>query len=82
VGRPQALGLAAAAPHPNAALLFADFVLSPEGQQLFNSMGRFPASSKVKSPLVTFPYVMLDPVALVDEDEKWLRYWNDLVSAK
>ena len=82
VGRPQALGLAAAAPHPNAALLFADFVLSPEGQQLFNSMGRFPASAKVKSPLVTFPYVMLDPVTLVDEDEKWLKHWNDLVSAK
>jgi iron(III) transport system substrate-binding protein len=81
VGRPQALGLAAAAPHPNAALLFADFVLSPEGQQLFNSMGRFPSSAKVKSPLVTFPYVMLDPVALVDEDEKWLKYWNELVSA-
>ena len=82
VGRPQALGLAAAAPHPNAALLFADFVLSPEGQQLFNSMGRFPASAKVKSPLVTFPYVMLDPVALVDEDEKWLKYWNELVSGR
>jgi iron(III) transport system substrate-binding protein len=82
IGRPQALGLAAAAPHPNAALLFADFVLSPEGQQLFNSMGRFPASAKVKSALVTFPYLMLDPVALVDEDEKWLRYWNELVSAK
>jgi len=82
IGRPQALGLAAAAPHPNAALLFADFVLSPEGQQLFNSMGRFPASSKVKSALMTFPYVMLDPVVLIDEDEKWLRYWNELVSAK
>jgi len=82
IGRPQALGLAASAPHPNAALLFADFVLSPEGQQLFNSMGRFPASSRVKSPLITFPYLMLDPVALVDEDEKWLKYWNELVSAK
>ncbi|HTQ76225.1 MAG TPA: extracellular solute-binding protein [Burkholderiales bacterium] len=82
IGRPQALGLAAAAPHPNAALLFADFVLSPEGQELFNSMGRFPVSAKVKSPLVTFPYVMLDPVSLVDEDEKWLKHWNDLVSVK
>ncbi len=82
IGRPQALGLAAAAPHPNAALLFADFVLSPEGQRLFNSMGRFPASSGVKSALMTFPYVMLDPVALIDEDEKWLKYWNELVSAK
>jgi iron(III) transport system substrate-binding protein len=82
IGRPQALGLAAAAPHPHAALLFADFVLSPEGQRLFDSMGRFPASGKVKSKLVTFPYLMLDPVALIDEDEKWLKYWNELVSAK
>lgn len=82
IGRPQALGLAASAPHPNAALLFADFVLSPEGQQLFNSMGRFPASDKVKSALVSFPYLMLDPVVLVDEDAKWLGYWNELVSAK
>jgi len=80
IGRPQALGLAAAAPHPNAALLFADFVLSPEGQQLFNSMGRFPASVKVRSELVTFPYLMLDPVELIDEDEKWLKYWNELVA--
>ena len=80
IGRPQALGLAAWAPHPNAALLFADFVLSPEGQQLFNSMGRFPASAKVKSKLVSFPYLMLDPVALIDEDEKWLKYWNELVA--
>jgi len=82
IGRPQALGLAAAAPHPNAALLFADFLLSPEGQQLFNSMGRFPASRKVKSDLIAFPYLMLDPVTLIDEDEKWLKYWNELVSAK
>ncbi len=82
IGRPQALGLAASAPHPHAALLFADFVLSPEGQRLFDSMGRFPASAKVKSALVTFPYLMLDPVALVDEDEKWLKHWNELVSAK
>ncbi len=82
IGRPQALGLSAFAPHPNAALLFADFVLSPEGQRLFDSMGRFPASEKVRSKLVTFPYLMLDPVALIDEDEKWLKYWNELVSAK
>jgi iron(III) transport system substrate-binding protein len=79
IGRPQAIGLAASAPHPNAALLFADFVLSPEGQRLFNSMGRFPASDKVKSALETFPYVMLDPVALIEEEDKWLKLWNELV---
>src|SRR2546427_3990640 len=82
IGRPQALGLAANAPHPNAALLFADFLLSPEGQQLFSSMGRFPSSRKGKSNLITFPYMMLDPKVLIDEDEKWLKFWNELVAAK
>src|SRR5436309_6053098 len=82
IGRPQAIGLAANAPHPNAALLFADFVLSPEGQQLFNSMGRFPSSRKVASDRVTFPYMVLDPKVLIDEDEKWLKLWNELVTVK
>jgi iron(III) transport system substrate-binding protein len=82
IGRPQAIGVAASAPHPNAALLFADFVLSPEGQQLFNSMGRFPSSQKVKSNIGGFPYLMLDPITLIDEDEKWLKFWNELVKPK
>ena len=82
IGRPQALGLAASAPHPNAALLFADFVLSPEGQELFNSMGRFPSSTKVRSRLVDFPFLMLDPVAMVDESAKWQKLWNEMLMAK
>ncbi len=82
VGRPQALGLAANAPHPHAALLFADFVLSPEGQELFNAMDRFPSSRKVRSNLVDFPYVMLDPVEMVDQAEKWQKLWSELVTAQ
>src|SRR5258705_389940 len=82
IGRPQAIGLAANAPHPNPALPFADFVLSPEGQRLFDSMGRFPSSRKVKSDLIAVRYLMLDAIALIDEDEKWLRLWNELVTVK
>ncbi|HEY6241800.1 MAG TPA: extracellular solute-binding protein [Burkholderiales bacterium] len=82
IGRPQAIGLAASAPHPNAALLFCDFVLSPEGQELFDTMGRFPANRKVKSRLENFAYVMLDPVVLVDEDEKWLKLWDRLTASR
>src|SRR2546428_11164967 len=76
IGRPQAIGLAANAPHPNAALLFADFVLSPVGQQLFYSMGRDPSSRKAESVRVAFPYLMLDPIALIDEDEERLKLWD------
>jgi iron(III) transport system substrate-binding protein len=78
VARPQAIAVAKNAPHPHAALLFADFVLSPEGQELFLSMGRVPASLKVKSPLNNFRYTMVDPITVLDEAEKWEKIWNEL----
>jgi len=78
VARPQAIAVFAEAPHPHAALLFADFVLSPEGQQLFLSMGRVPASIKVKSPLNDFKYTLVDPITVLDESDKWEKIWNDL----
>jgi iron(III) transport system substrate-binding protein len=78
VARPQAIGVAKNAPHPNAALLFADFVLSPEGQELLLSMGRVPTSLKVKSHLNNFKYALIDPVTVLDESEKWEKIWNDL----
>jgi iron(III) transport system substrate-binding protein len=78
VARPQGIGVAKNAPHPNAALLFADYVLSPDGQRLLESLGRVPASARVKSELNNFPFVMIDPVTVLDEKEKWDTVWNDL----
>ena len=78
VARPQGIGVARNAPHPNAALLFADYVLSPEGQKLFESMGRVPASTKVKSAFNNFPFTVIDPVTVIDESAKWDKVWNDL----
>src|SRR4051812_49086240 len=54
VARPQGLGLALNAPHPHGALLFADFVLSQEGQELIKARGQIPSSRKVKSDLQDF----------------------------
>jgi len=82
IGRPQGVGVAEKAPHPDAALLFVDFVLSPEGQRLLDSMGRPPSSTKVKSSLGDFPTVMLDPADIVDESAKWQKLWNDALLPK
>jgi iron(III) transport system substrate-binding protein len=76
--RPQGIGVARNAPHPHAALLFADFVLSPEGQRLFESMGRAPASTKVKSALNDFPFTLIEPATVLDEAPKWEKLWNEL----
>jgi iron(III) transport system substrate-binding protein len=74
---PFAIGLAKHAPHPHAALLFADFVLSPEGQEVLDSLGRLPASSKVKNR-VKFQYTTLDVGAALSESEKRQKIWDAL----
>jgi iron(III) transport system substrate-binding protein len=82
VGRPQGVGVMKKAPHPHAALLFADFVLSPEGQAMFAAMGRAPVSPKAGSKLSNFPYSMVDPASVLDEGPKWEALWNKLFLQK
>jgi iron(III) transport system substrate-binding protein len=77
-GRPNAIGVARNAPHPHAGLLFADFLLSPEGQELIKKRNRVPASRAVKTKLNDFPYEMIDPVITLDEDAKWEKIWSEL----
>jgi iron(III) transport system substrate-binding protein len=80
--RPQGIGIARNAPHPHAALLFADLVLSPEGQKLFESMGRVPASTRVKSRLNDFLFTPIEPATVLEEAQKWEKLWNGLFLTK
>ena len=77
-GRPNAISVTKNAPHPHAALLFADFMLSREGQELLKQHNRVPSSNAVDSPLNKFPYQMIDPVIVIDESAKWEKLWADL----
>lgn len=70
IGRPSGIGLAKNAPHPHAALLFTDFLLSREGQQLIKERNRVPSSTAVGSTLNQFEYQMMDASIMVDESEK------------
>ena len=80
--RPQGIGIARNAPHPNAAVLFADYVLSPEGQRLFESLGRVPASTRVRSDLNNFPFTLIEPATVLDEAVKWEKLWDELFLRK
>ena len=80
VGRPQGVGVAKNAPHPHAALLFADFILSPEGQKLLADMGRVPSSRTQKTLLDHHRHVMIDPVKWLDEAPRWEKIWTELFS--
>ena len=63
---------------PHAALLFVDFMLSPEGQELIKKANRVPASTAVDSNLNKFPYQMIDPAMVLDESQKWEKIWSEL----
>jgi iron(III) transport system substrate-binding protein len=79
IARPQGISIARSAPRPAAALLFVDFVLSPEGgQRLYEEMGRPPVNRKVKSELSNFEHIFLDVVTVVDEADKWDKLWSEL----
>ena len=82
IARPQGIGLTREAPHPNAALLFADFMLSPQAQQMLAAMGRGPVSRAVKSETSGMNVVMSDPAVTLDENDKWQGLWEKLFLAK
>jgi len=77
-GRPNAIGVVPRGPHPHAALLFTDFMLSPAGQQLLKERNRVPASTAVDTQLNKFPFEMIDPVITLDEADKWEKLWSEL----
>ena len=82
VARAQGIAIARNAPHPQAASAFVDFVLSPEGQELLNSMGRVPVSTKVRTHMNQFDYTLVDSATVLDEQDKWLKEWDRLFVQK
>jgi iron(III) transport system substrate-binding protein len=82
IARPQGIGVARHAPHPHAALLFADFMLSRETQEMLAAMGRAPVNRQVKSDTAAMSYVMSDPAVILDENDKWQQLWDKLFLAK
>lgn len=77
-GQPSSVAVTRRAPHPHAALLFADFILSKEGQNIIKERKRVPSSRAVNSPLNRFDYGLVDPVIVLDEWEQWEKRWSEL----
>jgi iron(III) transport system substrate-binding protein len=77
-GRPNAVAVTKNAQRPHAAMLFVDFMLSPEGQELLKKRNRVPASTAVETNLNKFPFHMIDPVIVLDEQAKWEKIWSEL----
>ena len=75
-GQGSAVGVAKFAPHPHAALLFAEFLLSREGQEVYKSLNRVPTNKLVDSPLNKFKYEIISPTLALDEGSKWDKHFS------
>jgi iron(III) transport system substrate-binding protein len=79
IGRANGIGIVARPPHPHAAALFADFLLSPEGQAILQKGGNVPANLRVADPAQKLPLKFVDPALILDNFEKWKKLWAQIV---
>jgi iron(III) transport system substrate-binding protein len=69
-------GVLKRAPHPNAAILFFDFMMH-DGQALLVNHDFTPTNMKIK-PL-DLPFILIDPAQVLDENQKWQRLFDEIV---
>ncbi len=81
VARSNAIGVAANAPHPAAAVLFHEYMLT-DAQQYMAQIDYVPTSTLVPSPLKGIKIIQTDTVQSLDESEKWTKLFDDIVVNK
>jgi ABC-type Fe3+ transport system substrate-binding protein len=77
----EQIGVTALGPHPNAGLLFLEYTMSREGQQLFQKAGYIPARSDVpplNPKLLPAANGLKSFVATPDIVEKNRKHWDDV----
>jgi iron(III) transport system substrate-binding protein len=78
IARPNGIGVAKSAPHPHAALLFYDFELGPEGQQILAKRDFVPTSKKVDTPLNKIPMKFVDAATTLDQGQKFEKLYEEI----
>ena len=78
IARPNGVAVTKKAPHPHAAVLFYDFEISPEGQQILAKREFVPTSRKVDTPLNKIPMKFVDATDALDQYEKWAKKYAEM----
>lgn len=81
IGRANGVAIMAKPAHPQAAALFVDFILSPEGQKILEKGGYLPANLQLHSPSQQMKLKFVDPAVVLDESDKWKKLWSEIVLA-
>jgi iron(III) transport system substrate-binding protein len=81
LAQPSTIAVSRRAPNPATALLFYDFMLG-EGQKVLAEERFVPTSRHIPSPLSNVPMKLVDPVRVLDMQEKWLKTFDEAVIKK
>lgn len=76
-----AIGITRNAPHPNAALLFHEYMLT-EGQRVMARLDNVPSNTKVDSPLQNMKLKFVDPDASLDNRVQREKAFLDVMGGK
>ena len=79
VVHPIGVGLSRQAPHPNAALLFIDFLLT-DAQKIF--LGRETRPTNIRVAPEPSPAVYIDHAIALDQSTKWRKIFRDVLVSR
>lgn len=80
IARANGIAVARQAPHPYAALLFYDFLLSIQAQELLAAMHYVPTHVDVPSPMQGIGIRVSTPLMIPAEAQKWEALYRDIIS--
>jgi iron(III) transport system substrate-binding protein len=81
IARANGVGVARRAPHPHAALLFYDYLISDEGQRLYAEREYVPANKNIQLPakLKGVTIKIIDPAQALDQSDKWFKEFQEII---
>jgi iron(III) transport system substrate-binding protein len=79
IARFEGIGIARRAPHPNAALLLLDFMLT-DAQDILAKRDFYPANTNIKPMPEGMTLTFLDPAKALDQSVKWSKDYRDVVT--
>ena len=82
VGHLTAAGVLRSAPHPHAAVLFLDYLLSENGQRIVQEQRSVATNLKVQELPAGIDPAMPDIAGYVDANEKWIRLYADIFTGR
>ncbi|RXZ36799.1 extracellular solute-binding protein [Oxalobacteraceae bacterium CAVE-383] len=78
IGVSFSMGLSNLAPHPNAALLFYEYMLG-DGQKIIADLDYTPTNKNIDTPFRNTKYLLTNQPKFLDQYDKWEKLWNDIM---